>query len=212
MTRGAAAIPPLLVTFLAILAASGCASPARRTATLAPPGSCVDLAYRARLDDAQRESPRRFKVRARACASGAIVAEVRGGVGGAFALAAARDGRGRVVVIDERLVFDGPDSPEFWREAIGFPWVGAVFADPGARGEIARAVHPWRLDVDDDPSQPMAPTVIRIEAPDGSLALTLERSLVAPADGPAPWPEAPASFERRVFEDGPLRATGAAAP
>lgn len=212
MTRGAAAIPPLLVTLLAMLALSGCASPARRTATPAPPGSCVDLAYRARLDDTQRDGSRRFKVRARACASGAIVAEVRGGVGGAFALAAARDGRARVVVIDERLVFDGPDIPEFWRQAIGFPWVGAVFADPGARDEIVRAVDPWRLDIEDDPAQPMAPATIRIKAPDGSLALTLERTLVAPADGPAPWPEAPASFERRVFEDGPMRPAEATAP
>ena len=174
----------------------GCASAPKLQP--APPGasieSCEDVEYRGVYRDAEHESGRRFRLKARVCRSGKVFAEIRGPVGGPGLVAAARPGEALLLFPKERLAIEGPDDPAFWLEWTGAPLSGALLVDlMQGRVPDGELLDGWRFD-----SRGGAgfPELIVAEGPD-EVALELTRRDLSAADQPPMWPEVPASFERR---------------
>lgn len=179
-----------VVTALTLLAA--CATtPARRV----PPSAsgCHDLGYRGLYTAVDPPAKRRFKVRARACAEGPMVLEVRGLVGGPALVAGVADGRARLLFPGRREAVEGPDLPAFWQRWVGVPLSGGLLRGRDAFGQASgEMLGEWRVTV-----RPGGRYPLRVKARSAAgEQLELERRSVVPAPGPPALPPVPAGFSR----------------
>ena len=171
------------------------------TAPTAPPpphGAAVDLCrdveYRGVYRDAEHEDGRRFRLKARVCRSGRVLAEIRGPVGGPGLVAAARPGEARLLFPRDRVAVEGPDEAAFWLEWTGAPISGALLVSlMEGRAPEPGLLEGWRFETTEGAS---FPEEIRARGP-GALALELTRREVRNVLEPPEWPEVPPSFERR---------------
>lgn len=180
-----------LVPLLAALALASCATPSSRPPADGLPRPCFEARYSGRFDEGR--GPARFVVRVRRCEE-RLVVEARGRVAGPSFVAAVRRGRARLLIARERLVVDGPDTPEFWLRHAGVPLSGRWLLEGAPAGR--RTLGTWTVRVARAREPGAPPRIIEAVAPDGR-SLRLERRSIVRTSRGVQWPAVPPGFDHR---------------
>lgn len=181
----------------------GCATVRIQAPTPAPFGT--QAAYSVQYFPDKQSRPQKFRVRVGLGQDGLVLLEVRGFAGPAALIGAAVDGRARIVLSNQRQVFDGADTEQFWARFTGVPVSGGLLRDllqPDPTASANRNVAGWDVRSIEIVAADRFPRQLRLSRDTSQLELRLTELGALPK--PPEWPRVPNGFE--LVEDTQLEA------